>query len=209
MIDISVLLENKESIEELANKLNHDDIAFLVSLLGEKDDRIRYAAFLLMQKRSENFSDVYPYWKDFLNKLADENSYQRSIGIILIAENVKWDKDKLFGASFNTFMSHCTDDKFITSRQTIQSIPKWAKYDPENLNDAVSILTSIDVSKFKESQQKLILIDILNALIAIQEIQPSDIITQYLSKAITGSILDKKSIKQFQNLLQKIYCKEV
>lgn len=35
--------------------------------------------------------DVYPFWDTFRAKLNSDNSYQRSIGIMLIAENTRWD----------------------------------------------------------------------------------------------------------------------
>lgn len=200
-MNIETLLAASGHLDEFVSILDNEDIAFLVALLTEKDDKIRYAAFLTLQKRSEIKGDIYPYWNVFASKLDDENSYQRSIGIMLIAENVKWDDKKLFGTVFDSYMSHCTDEKFVTCRQTIQAIPKWAKYAPEHLDGAVLILTAIDIGSFKDTQRKLILIDILNALAAISEIKPSDKITRYMYAAVTGGVLDKKSAKQFEKFI--------
>ena len=123
--------------------------------------------------------------------------YQRTIGATLIAANIKWDKKK-FARIFQTFMSLCNDEKFVTSRLTIQTIPVWAKYVPELLDKVVDELVHINVRRLKESQRKLILLDIINALIAIRELKPSEKITKDLIEAMTGGILDKKSVKKLE-----------
>lgn len=88
-----VTLENimsisKSDLQEASKALNKDDIPQMIEWLSLKEDNIRYQTFLLLQNRSLFFDDVYPYWDTFKNKLKSGNSYQRSIGIILIAENV-------------------------------------------------------------------------------------------------------------------------
>jgi hypothetical protein len=65
---------------------------FVHSLGFHKDDTFRYKCFLLLQGRSEKYPDVYPYWELFVQKLDSTNSYQRSLGLMLIAENVRWDQ---------------------------------------------------------------------------------------------------------------------
>ena len=55
----------------------------LVEWLSLKDDDIRYQAFLLLQNRSIFFNDVYPFFDTFCEKLKSDNSYQRSIGLML------------------------------------------------------------------------------------------------------------------------------
>ena len=201
-MDISILHTDKENMEGLADSLTKQDIENLIPILTEKNDDIRYRDFLLLQKRSSSSADVYPYWNVFVDKLDNENSYQRSIGIMLIAENIRWDHSKQFSAILDRYMSHCMDEKFVTSRQTIQSIIKWVQYTPELLPRVVTRLLSIDLATFKQTQQKLILTDIVAALIAIRELNPSQQIDDYLFAAMTGKRLDKKIEKQIQNLLK-------
>lgn len=202
MITIEFLLDNKNQVGEVSKQLETVDIKFLVNLLNEKNDEIRYAAFLALQSRSEFASDVYNYWDDFSQKLSSSNSYQRSIGIMLIAENVRWDKQNKFEGIAENYLSHCDDEKFITSRQTIQSISKWISY-KENLFPAViNKLISMNILKYKESQRKLLLMDILNVLSQIQKIKPCKDIEKYVNDAVTGSILDKKAVKQVEKLFR-------
>jgi hypothetical protein len=201
-MDVNLIIGSKDNIPQLANNLSKQDIAFLISQLNEKNDEIRYPSFLILQQRSRLFADVYPYWDTLAEKLENENSYQRSIGIMLLAENIRWDSEKRFAKIFESFMSHCSDEKFITSRQTIQSITQWAEFVPELLPRVVEILTGINVASLKDTQRKLILLDIINALIEVRKVRQFDEIDAFISSALTGGILDKKSIKQIEGLIK-------
>ena len=197
-MDINALISQKNNLEEFAASLTAEYINFLVPLLTEKNDEIRYLAFLVLCERSNNHPDIYPYWDVFVSMLSSENSYQRTIGATLIAANIRWDEKKKFARIFQTYMSLCNDEKFAASRLTIQTIPVWAKYAPELLDKVVDELVHINVRSLKESQRKLILLDIINALIAIRELKPSEKITKYLIEAMTGGLLDKKSVKKLE-----------
>ena len=200
MIKIEYLIENKNTIDEVAKQLNTNDIEYLINLLNEKNNEVRYTAFLVLQSSSQMFSDVYKYWKDFCKKLSNSNSYQRSIGIMLIAENNRWDDQNKFRDIINIYLSHCEDEKFITARQTIQSINKWIMYKKGLLSLVVRKLISIDISKYKDSQRKLILVDIIRVLSEIQKIQPTNDIMEYIDNAIKCEYLNNKDIKEIQKL---------
>jgi hypothetical protein len=195
---IETLKAHRNDPEAPAELLTPEDIAFLVPLLSEKDDEVRYPAFLLLCARSRKYPDVYPYWDVFAQKLGSENSYQRDIGAILIGHNVRWDDRKLFPAVFQKVMRLCMDEKPSTARLTLQTIPGWAKYVPELMDETAAILTGIDIMSFRETMRKTILTDIVNALLAIREVKPTDEITAYLMRALTGGILDKKTARQFE-----------
>ena len=201
MITVEYLMENKEHVEETANRLIEKDLEFLVSLLSEKVDDIRYQTFLVLQKRSERYDDVYPFWKIFIEKLESDNSYQRSIGIMLLAENVKWDTHDHFAATVKKYLSHCMDKKPITSRQTIQSIRKWIGFKPQYRDLVKTTLLQIDISSLKDTMRKSILLDIIGILAEIQKMERSDDITEYFVTAMTGGILDKKAIRQIESLI--------
>lgn len=196
-----VILTGRDNPAALAAAMTAEDIGELVSLLDSKADDLRYAAFLTLCARSETHADVYPYWDVLANKISDPNSYQRSIGLMLIARNVKWDTRRRFNDVAEAYLSHCQDEKFITSRQAIQSIPLWAPFANAQLVRTAQILMEIDIFALKETQRKLILLDILHALAAIRGITPSSDIDVFIQNALTGGILDKKSVKQVQALL--------
>ncbi|MGI6331287.1 MAG: hypothetical protein ACOX1Y_06010 [Zhaonellaceae bacterium] len=92
MVDLeSIMSIPKSDLQETSKALNKNDIPQLVEWLSLKDDNVRYQAFLLLQSRSTFFNDVYPFLDTFREKLNSDNSYQRSIGLMLIVENVRWD----------------------------------------------------------------------------------------------------------------------
>ena len=201
MLTVEYLLDHKESIEETVHLIKEEDLTYLVSLLSEKEDGIRYQAFLILQKRSELFDDVYHFWDTFAEKLFSENSYQRSIGIMLLAENLKWDQQDRFAKIAELYLSHCRDERPITSRQTIQSIHRWIEQKPQYRELVKKTLLQIDINRVKDTMRKSILLDIISVLAAIHKIERSDEITDYLVKAMTGGVLDKKSARQLEKLI--------
>jgi hypothetical protein len=150
----------KTALPEVAKKLSKQDTAFLVDTLAEKDDVLRYNAFLLLQARSRLAPDVYAYWGVLASKLGSSNSYQRSLGLMLLAQNVRWDKEGKFAGVIDSYLNCCTDEKFITARQTIQGLSCIIEathiYD-ERIKQG---LNSLDFSKYKENQQKLLKKDV-------------------------------------------------
>lgn len=116
---------SKSEIPQLAKKLTVDDIDFLVGHLAEKDNETRYHAFLLLQAASQEFPLVHRFWGVF-EKMGSDNSFQRSIGLMLIAENVRWDQEGKFTETFDRYMSLCRDEKFVTARQAIKGLAKVA-----------------------------------------------------------------------------------
>jgi hypothetical protein len=159
----------KDQIPAVAKTLPESDIQLLVETLSETEDKLRYNAFLLLQAHSQEQPFVYAYWDVLENKLESENSYQRSIGLMLIAENVRWDKEGKFAKVLSKYMACCNDEKFITARQTIQGLETIVKA-TDKYNDAIKqALTNLQFSQYKENQQKLLKKDAANVLKAIAD----------------------------------------
>lgn len=154
----------KTDINLASTNLNDSEINFLVETLNEKDDKLRYNAFLLLQASSRQFPYAYKYWDEFEKKLDNENSYQRSLGVMLIAENVRWDQGDKFSKTINKYLSCSTDEKFITARQTIQGLEIILKT-TDKFNDTIKQrLVNLQLSHYKDNQQKLLSKDISNVL---------------------------------------------
>lgn len=199
--DDSIMSISKSDLQEASMALNKEDISELIGWLTLKDDKIRYQAFLLLQNRSLFFADVYPYWDTFRNKLKSDNSYQRSIGLMLIAENAKWDSDNRMEDTIDEYLTLLSDEKPITIRQCIQALGKIASVKP-GLNDKIaSSLISLNLMTVKETMRKSILLDILNVLLLIRNSHKTDEIESFILFALSGEILDKKSKKQIEVLL--------
>jgi hypothetical protein len=159
----------KDRVPALSKTLTATDIQFLVETLNEKDDRLRYNAFLLLQSNSRENPFVYGYWGELEKKLESDNSYQRSLGIMLIAENVRWDKDGKFNKTIRRYMGCCNDEKFITARQTIQGLETILNTTDKFDEDIKQSLSNLQLSQYKENQQKLLAKDISNILKIIKK----------------------------------------
>lgn len=202
MLSFETLLAfDKSDLLEVAKGICRDDLPRLVDWLGEKDDMIRYQSFLLLQHRASHFDDVYPFWDVFCEKLKSENSYQRSIGLMLIAENVKWDKDNRFDAIVDQYLSHLKDEKPITVRQCIQNLCKIVPYKSNLRMKIADKIMSIEIACVKETMQKLILMDILSVLTVIRKYQTTDEIERYIANALSGGVLDKKAKKLIASII--------
>lgn len=192
---------DKNDISVIAKSLDPEDIKQLVGWLEEKDDVIRYHSLLLLQSRSQIQDDVYPYWDVFAGKLANLNSYQRSIGLMLIADNARWDSQNKFDSIVDTYLTHCDDEKPVTVRQCIQSLVKIVPYKKHLASKIADKLLSIDITQRKETQQKILLLDILSVLVAIRRVETSEKVERYIINALTGEILDRKAKSEFQKIL--------
>jgi len=161
----------KDAIAKSAKHLSASDIDFLVQNLGEKNDTVRYNAFLLLQANSADFPFMYKYWGVLDKKLASDNSYQRSLGLMLIAQNVKWDKEGKFNATINKYLACCSDEKFITSRQAIQGLASILNATNQYDDKIKRHLTNLSIKQYKENQQKLLTKDLSNVLKIIEKRQ--------------------------------------
>jgi hypothetical protein len=180
MLTKELLLSQKDNLNCLLEEVGENDIDLLVAWLKEKDDTIRYAAFLLLQLLSVNSCKVYKYWDTFAGMIDDDNSYQRSLGLMLISENVRWDKEDKFGVICSEYLNHCDDEKFITARQCIQGLHKICEHSTKYKHEIVDMLIKIDVNKRKDTQKSLLLMDIIEVLGEIANEQMNERVEAYL-----------------------------
>lgn len=197
----SLMSIDKNDLLEASKTIDNSDLPQIVEWLSEKDDKIRYQAFLMLQYRSQYLNDVYEFWDTFRNKLTSKNSYQRSIGLMLIAENTKWDLENRLLNIIDEYLALLNDEKPITIRQCIQSLSKIVPYKPDLYDKITEKLITFNFAAVKETMRKLIMLDILNILIIIRKAQKSDKIDNFILTALSGEILDKKSKKQIEAAL--------
>lgn len=190
-----LLSYEKENLPDIAEALDGEDLKQAVSWLTEKDDTLRYYSFLLLKHRTVNFSDVYPYWDIFMGKLQSKNSYQRSLGLMLIAANAKWDAEEKLDMAIDDYLSILNDEKLITVRQCIQSLCDIIPYKKRLIMKIADRLMSLNLADIKETMQKVILTDILDVLATIRKQQTSAEIESYIQNALSGGVLDKKSAR--------------
>jgi hypothetical protein len=194
-------LVTPESAATYAENLTQDDIAMLVGRLASPEDKIRYPAFLLLRARSAVAGDVYPYWELLEQKLSSANSYQRSIGAMLLAANARWDATGRMRDSLPAYLALLGEEKPITVRQCIQAMPQILSAEPSLAGELSTALMRMDLLQIKDTMRKLVLTDLIEVLLAARAIAPDAAIEEYLFSALSGSILDEKSKKQLRTRL--------
>jgi hypothetical protein len=202
MITIETLQAcEKDDLPAIVPTLEAVDLRQLVDWLNEKDDNLRYKSFLLLEGRSDQYPDVYPYWETFVEKFGSANSYQRSLGLMLVAANARWDEDGRLEAILDRYLALCDDEKPVTVRQCIQGLCKIVPYKPLLHARIADRLISIDLAQRKETQRKILLMDILSVLALIRKACPDGRIDRYILDAMTGGILDSKAKRTIEALL--------
>ncbi len=197
MLNETDLIElNKEDLPARAAALTSGEIAWLVGLLAEKNDKIRYGAFQLLNERSFSQADVFPYWDVLAGKLGSDNSYQRSLGVMLLAVNARWDKEGKTASVLDGFLAILHDEKPITVRQCIQSLQLIVPCHPELSGRIAKRLLALDLLSQRDTMRKLILLDIVDVLLQIRATETVDGVDAYLSAALSGELLDAKAKKQ-------------
>ena len=197
MLNETDLIElNKEDLPARAAALTSSEIAWLIDLLAEKNDKIRYGAFLLLNERSLSQADVFPYWDVLAGKLGSDNSYQRSLGVMLLAANARWDTAGKTAAVLDAFLAILHDEKPITVRQCIQSLKLILPTHPELSEQIAKHLLALDLLAQRDTMRKLILLDIVDVLLQIRATETVDGVDAYLSAALSGDLLDAKTKKQ-------------
>ena len=193
----------KDTLAETAKTLSAEDIAALVPLLALKEDDIRYQAFLLLKERSGIEADVFPYWLTFLDKLNSGNFYQRSIGLMMISENARWDNEGKTAAALEAYCNGLSDEKPITIRQCVQGFKPIVNAHPELCGGVSARLLALDLTAIKETMRKLVLLDILDVLLLIrsQSATRDEAVETYLLNALSGGLLDAKAKKLLQTKL--------
>lgn len=199
MIDSAIFsLVTPETAASYAATLDQADIPALIERLASAEDKIRYPAFLLLKERSAICADVYPFWDALDEKLTHENSYQRSIGAMLLSANAKHDAQGKLKQTLPRYLALLNDPKPITVRQCAQALPEILRAKPEYAEPIGNAILSVSLLDYKETMRKLILLDFLEALILVRSLSPSEALEAYFFSVLSGSILDEKAKKQLR-----------
>jgi hypothetical protein len=139
--------------------MDKKEVENLVEQLFLSDTKIAYAALKALMSESEQSKKVYEQFDTFTKMINDENSYIRTRGLLLIAKNVKWDKENKFNKIVKKFLEHVEDEKPITSRQVIQSLKDVIQYKKELIPIIKDKLCKINYEKVPDTMKGLIFKD--------------------------------------------------
>jgi hypothetical protein len=170
--------------------------------LGSTDDKIRMEALQAILNITENKVDwVYDVWDDLTCKLDDENSYQRSIAIMVLCNLAKSDAENRLKASLSRLLEHTRDDKFITSRQCIQCIWKVAAANSQNREIIIDHLGQRFAECAGEKHYNLLRQDIIQSMRLLYD-QDNDERLLARARELVKMEKDDKHRKKYEAILQ-------
>jgi hypothetical protein len=170
--------------------------------LGSTDDKIRLNALQTVLRLTDEKVDwVYEVWDDLLEKLKDENSYQRSIAILVLCNLVKSDTQNRLEASIDCLLAHTHDDKFITSRQCIQNIWKAATTSKQIHEKVLDHLENRFNECTEEKHYNLIRQDIIQSIIFLYDEEKDDTLLKRAQKLVVEE-KEEKYRKKYEAVLK-------
>ncbi len=141
------------------------DVKESIDNLASSDVKTRFAALQTILSLTEEKVDwVYEVWNTLVDKLDDENSYQRSIGILVLCNLAKSDPENLIEACLPRLLALTRDEKFITSRQCIQNIWKVAASNSRSRDLVLDHLEKQFAECAGEKHYNLIRLDIIQSM---------------------------------------------
>lgn len=173
----------------------------LFDTLAVKDDKQRYAAFKeLLEITNEKVKWIYDKFYLLSDKIISDNSYQRSIGFMLLANLCKSDDENRMEALLPELLKQLNDEKFITSRQSIQNSWKFAlNNDPMKKTVVAALKSEYYENMHLSTHGNLIKQDIIGSLKLIADHYKDD----KIFKLITELIEEENDVK-LQKALKKI-----
>ena len=170
--------------------------------LSSTDDKIRLNALQALLKETETPVDwVYEVWDLLLEKLENENSYQRSIGIMLLCNLAKSDSENRLKSCLDRLLAHTKDEKFITSRQCIQNIWKVAAANKSNRVKVLSHLETRFLECEPEKHYNLLRQDIVQSMVFLNRCEEDNKFPARL-QALIEAEQNMKYRKQYQALMK-------
>lgn len=180
------------------------NIKELIDKLNLKENKVRKEALDEILKLTETKVDwIYDYWDVFTDKLSSDNSYQRTIGMFIISNLVISDDKNLIDRILDKYLSMMEDDKFITSRQTIQSSYKVAIGKEGTRKKIVGhLIKTFTENKHLNERGNLIRKDVVESLCLIYKYNREDIDINYL-KMLIDKNCDQKEKKLLIEIIEK------
>jgi hypothetical protein len=169
--------------------------------LESTDNKIRLNALQTALKLTEDKVDwVYDVWDKLVGKLDHENSYQRSIAIMLLCNLAKSDTENRLDASLGLLLAHTRDKKFITSRQCIQNVWKVAAASTSRREKVLDHLEERFRECVDEKHYNLIRQDVIQSIKSLYDQERDDTLLAR-AQALTMAEHEEKYRKKYEAIL--------
>lgn len=157
----------------------------LFDQLASKNNTLRKEALDILLKKTEEkvdwFDDAFGV---LIGKLDEDNSFQRSIGVMLLANLAKSDTTRVLAGYIDNIVGHTRDEKFITARQTIQNLWKFAVVNEEYKTTIVKHLTEQFADCIYGKHYNLIRLDIAQAMYDIYKVDGDDRLVEHIRELV-------------------------
>jgi hypothetical protein len=164
--------------------------------LESSDDGIRMEALQTVLAITDNQVDwVYEVWDNLLAKLDHENSYQRTIAIKVLCNLAKSDVENRLETSLSCILAHTKDEKFITSRQCLQSIWRLALTNKSNQKRVLDHLEMRYKECTAEKHYNLLRQDIIQSIQCLYDVEKDSTLINMAQELIQEETEEKYSKK--------------
>ncbi len=181
--------------------MNENIKQLFIDLRSTSDD-VRYPAFQKVYEQTEAKVDwVYEVWPQLLEMLKSDNSYQRSIALRLLCNLSQSDNESRIAAILPEILAHTKDEKFITSRQTLQEVWKIAWFCPALSSQVVEHLKKRFAECGEEKHANLLRQDVLQSLVTLAELCHDNALLTDVEQLI-ASEPDEKNRKAYRKLMK-------
>ena len=122
---------------------------------------VYYHCYYILDKASSRNPELfYKDWKKFEKLLNHENSYHRTIGLVMLSNLIPADKEKLFDKISDKYFMFINDKKITTARDCVTSTGKILRQRPDYIDKVMKLYLNMEkICEFKENQKALLLYD--------------------------------------------------
>ncbi|MCP1223152.1 hypothetical protein [Sebaldella sp. S0638] len=130
-------------------------------MLTHKHIMVYYHCYYILDRAtSRNPELFYNDWKNFEKLLDHDNSYHRTIGLVMISNLIKVDKEKYFDRISDRYFMFINDEKITTARDCVVCTGKILKQRSDYIDKVIKLYLDMEkICKFKENQKALLLYD--------------------------------------------------
>jgi hypothetical protein len=170
--------------------------------LESNNDLARMNALKKILSITDNKVDwIYEEWDNLVKKLENDNSYQRSIAIMVICNLAKSDGEQRMEKILGKLLSHTKDEKFITSRQCILNIWKVAVDNSLLQEKVVKHLETRFMECEKEKHYNLLRQDIIISINNIYKARKDQKLREIIMRLISTE-KENKYKKKYESLAE-------
>ena len=124
--------------------------------LYNEDNNSAYKTLLELESITAKSNELYSYFDLLLEMLHVEKTFIRVRGFRLICCLAKWDTENKINNNIDVILKELEDIKGTSVRQCLEKLNLILIYKNELTDIIKSKITSLDLSKYKESMQSLI-----------------------------------------------------